>query len=115
MSNSLPLSTPHVGYNIIDCTQPPYSLPLSEGGGVWAARKDLLENKAWAGIVVHGNATQSWREAVEGGQTGYDPQGSVGVYYEGARYYQIVLLYLRPFVSPTSADSCFIFTRRAVW
>jgi hypothetical protein len=91
-SNSLPLSTPHVGYNIIDVSQ-------GYPNGVWDARDDVLKKKCWAAIVIHANATSSWRDAIQTGDAGYDPQGSVGIYYEGARYYQIVLLYLRPFVS----------------
>jgi hypothetical protein len=97
-SNSLPLSTPHVGYNIIDVSQ-------GYPNGVWDARDDVLKKKCWAAIVIHGNATSSWRDAIQSGDAGYDPQGSVGIYYEGARYYQIVLLYLRPFVSRLAHSS----------
>jgi len=102
--NSLPLSTPHVGYNIIDVSTISSEYP----DGVWSARDDVLKKKCWAAIVIHSNATASWRNALENGQQGYDSQGSVGIYYEGARYYQIVLLYLRPFVSshPGGSGAC---------
>jgi hypothetical protein len=90
-SNSLPMSTPHVGYRVVDTT----GLSLQD------AKDDILHEKAWAAIVIHANATTSWRNAVQQGDTGYSEltQGTVGIYYEGARYYQVLLLYLRPFVS----------------
>ena len=90
---SLPISisTPHVGYRIIDVS----GLGLTERD----ALDDVLNQRCWAAIVIHGNSTASWRAGVEAGET-HEAQGSMGIYYEGARYYQVLLLYLRPFVSP---------------
>ena len=94
---SLPISisTPHVGYRIIDVST------LTEQDAI----DDVLNQRCWAAIVIHGNATSSWRDGVEGGVE-HEAQGSMGIYYEGARYYQVLLLYLRPFVSVACGRRC---------
>jgi hypothetical protein len=89
---------PHLGYRVIHVTQSPYSDLGTQG-----AIDDVLRKRCWAAIVIHSNATTAWRNAVQAGDAEYDPQGTVGIYYMGARYYQIVLLYLRPFVSSSSS------------
>lgn len=96
-SNAMPSTSPHLGFNLVDVSSYPSDYPTAYG--TEAAIDDVLHKRCWAAIVVHGNATAAWRNAVENGDGSYDPTGAVGIYYSGARFYQIILLYLRPFVS----------------
>lgn len=48
--------------------------------------------------MVYPNCTSTWTTAVQNGLANYDPTGCVGVFYSGARYYQVTLLYLAPFM-----------------
>lgn len=91
-SNSMSTSSAHLGYVIRDAADYP--------NGVYDAMREVTNKDCWGAIVVNANATSAWRAAVENGDAGYDPSGSVGVFYQGARYYQIILLYLAPFVGP---------------
>lgn len=86
------ISTAHLGYVIRDASSYPR--------GVYDAMDEVTNKDCWGAIVVNANATSAWRAAVESGDGSYDPSGAVGVFYQGARYYQIILLYLAPFVSP---------------
>lgn len=85
------ISTAHLGYVIRDAADYPR--------GVYDAMEEVTNKDCWGAIVVNANATSAWRAAVQNGDASYDPSGSVGVFYQGARYYQIILLYLAPFVS----------------
>lgn len=93
MSTKL-ISTAHLGYVIRDAADYPR--------GVYDAMDEVTNKDCWGAIVVNANATSAWRAAVQAGDAAYDPSGSVGVFYQGARYYQIILLYLAPFVSSLS-------------
>lgn len=85
------ISTAHLGYVIRDAADYPR--------GVYDAMDEVTNKDCWGAIVVNANATSAWRAALESGDASYDPSGAVGVFYQGARYYQIILLYLAPFVS----------------
>ncbi|KAJ9117408.1 hypothetical protein QFC24_006504 [Naganishia onofrii] len=93
MSTKL-ISTAHLGYVIRDAADYPR--------GVYDAMDEVTNKDCWGAIVVNANATSAWRAAVQAGDAAYEPSGSVGVFYQGARYYQIILLYLAPFVSSLS-------------
>ncbi len=83
-SNAKPISMTHLGFDIRDTSLYP--------NGVYDAINDVENNKCWAAVVIHANATRNWREAVEGNATAleeYDPTGSVGIYYMGSRFYQV--------------------------
>ncbi|KAI5449661.1 hypothetical protein NCC49_004122 [Naganishia albida] len=84
------ISTAHLGYVIRDAADYPR--------GVYDAMDEVTNKDCWGAIVVNANATSAWRAAVESGDASYDPSGAVGVFYQGARYYQIILLYLAPFM-----------------
>lgn len=49
-------------------------------------------------VVVYPNCTSTWTTALQNGLANYDPTGCVGIFYSGARYYQVSLLYLAPFM-----------------
>jgi hypothetical protein len=49
-------------------------------------------------IVVYPNCTSTWRTSLQNGLADYDPTGCVGIFYSGARFYQVSLLYLAPFM-----------------
>lgn len=85
------IETAHLGYVVRDAADYPR--------GVYDAMDEVTNKDCWGAIVVNANATSAWRAAVESGDASYDPSGSVGIFYQGARYYQIILLYLAPFVS----------------
>lgn len=90
MSTKL-IETAHLGFVIRDAADYPR--------GVYDAMNEVTNKDCWGAIVVNANATSAWRAAVENGDALYDPSGAVGIFYQGARYYQIILLYLVPFVS----------------
>lgn len=90
-SNAMPSSEAHLGYVIRDAASYP--------NGIYDAMHEVEVQKCWGTIVINANATTAWRDAVENGVATYDPQGSVALLYQGARFYSIILLYLVPFVS----------------
>lgn len=79
---------PHLTYQVV----PPAHFP----GGPSQVMEAVGHNEAWGAVVINGNATTAWRSAIENGDAAYDPTGSVGVYFSGAHFYQIVLLYVAP-------------------
>lgn len=48
---------------------------------------------------MYPNCTSTWRTALENGIEDYDPTGCVGIFYSGARFYQVTLLYLAPYMT----------------
>lgn len=48
--------------------------------------------------MIHQNATSLWNQAITTGNSTYDPSGSVSLYFSAARFYQVVLLYIVPFL-----------------
>lgn len=48
--------------------------------------------------MVYPNCTSTWTTAIQNGLASYDPTGCVGIFYSGARYYQVSLLYLAPYM-----------------
>lgn len=82
---------PHLTYDIVDPSRYP--------GGPEQVMDAVGKSGPWGAVVVHANATSAWRNAVTTGNPSYDPSGSVGVYYSGARFYQIVLLFVVAFMN----------------
>jgi len=56
-------------------------------------------NEAWGAVVIYPNATTAWRNAIETGNSSYDPTGCVGIFFSGAHFYQVVLIYLVPILT----------------
>ncbi len=76
--------------------------PSAYPNGLEDVRNSVVTGECWGAIVVNANATSAWRSAVESGDGTYDPQGSIGIFYSGAKFYQIILLYLVPLVGGRS-------------
>lgn len=85
--NSLPIEMPHFTYII----RSPGDYP----NGLEDVRREVLGQECWAAVVINTNATSAWREALESGDATYSPSGAVGIYFQSARFYQVVLLYIQ--------------------
>ncbi|BGP15152.1 hypothetical protein JCM10213_000723 [Rhodosporidiobolus nylandii] len=63
---------------------------------------EVIEEKAWAAVVINANATTSWQAAMDG--TGgllngeWSPQGAISIMISGARWFQVTLEYLNPYL-----------------
>jgi hypothetical protein len=84
--NSL-TTTPHFTYVIRSASDYP--------NGLEDVRREVLGQECWAAVVVNANATSAWRTAIESGDASYSPNGAVGIYFQSARFYQVVLLYVQ--------------------
>lgn len=71
---------------------------LGRYGNITLGQPSAPELIASIALVVYPNCTSSWRTAVQNGLADYDPTGCLGIFYSGARYYQVTLLYLAPFM-----------------
>ncbi|WVW80760.1 hypothetical protein I302_102746 [Kwoniella bestiolae CBS 10118] len=91
-----PPSIVHLGYEIKD--------PANYPNGLEDVRRSVLAQECWAAIVVNANASTAWTEALQNGDATYDPTGSIGIYYMGARFYQVVLLYFDSLISRDLAN-----------
>jgi len=90
MTNSMPIDATRLGYDIQDASQYP--------GGPEQAKEDVGYSRHWGAIIAYPNSTSVWREALATGDASYDPSGCVGIFFSGARFYQITLLYLDKFM-----------------
>lgn len=88
---NLPTTTPHLGWEVRSASDYP--------NGLDDVRREVLHQESWATVVVNANATSAWREAIRNGDAGYDPSGAIGIYYMGARFYQVQYLYTEALVS----------------
>lgn len=82
---------PHLGFDIRDASSYPR--------GVDQVKEDVGFSRYWGAIVVYPNCTSTWTSSLQNGNASYDPTGCMGVFYSGARFYQITLLYLAPFMA----------------
>ncbi|OCF36034.1 hypothetical protein I316_02530 [Kwoniella heveanensis BCC8398] len=90
---SLPSSVVHLGYEVKD--------PANYPNGLDDVRRSVIAQDCWAAIVVNANASTAWTNALTSGDASYDPTGAIGIYYAGARFYQVVLLYFNAIISET--------------
>lgn len=88
---NLPASMPHLGWQVRQASDYP--------NGLEDVRQEVLHQKSWATVVVNANATSAWRNAIRNGDANYDPNGAIGIYYMGARFYQVQYLYTEALVS----------------
>jgi hypothetical protein len=91
MQNSLPIEMPHFTYIIRSASDYP--------NGLEDVEREVLGQECWAAVVVNANATTAWRTALENGNADYAPNGAIGIYFQSARFYQVVLLYIQQTVS----------------
>ncbi|GAA5897088.1 hypothetical protein JCM6882_001787 [Rhodosporidiobolus microsporus] len=72
------------------------------GKGTAEIAQEIIEERAWAAIVINANATTAFQAAISGtgglleGQ--YSPEGAISIFTSGARWYQVTLEYLIPFL-----------------
>ena len=83
-------SVPHLGYEVHSASEYP--------NGLADVEYDVMSQGCWAAVVINANATTAWRNAVQNGDTSYDPNGAIGIYYQSARFYQVILLYIEAIV-----------------
>ena len=81
---------PHLTYQVKDSDRFP--------GGPREVMEMIGHNAFWGAVVIHQNATSLWNQAITTGNSTYDPSGSVSLYFSAARFYQVVLLYIVPFL-----------------
>jgi hypothetical protein len=91
---SLPSSVTHLGWEVRSASNYP--------NGLADVQREVLHQECWAFVVVNANATSAWRTAVRNGDGSYDPNGAIGIYYMGARFYQVQYLYTESLVSTQS-------------
>lgn len=91
MQNSLPVETPHFTYIIRQASDYP--------NGLQDVEREVVGQECWAAVVINANATTAWRNALENGDSTYSPTGAIGIYFQSARFYQVVLLYIQQTVS----------------
>lgn len=48
----------------------------------------IVNEAAWAAVVINSNATAAWQQAVAGGVTMYDGRGAISVVITSARFFQ---------------------------
>lgn len=87
---SLPSSTTHLGWSIRDTSDYP--------NGLEDVRNNVLSQRSWATVVINSNATTAWRNAINNGDSSYDPNGAITIYIQTARFYQVSLLYIEAIV-----------------
>ncbi|KAK4701153.1 hypothetical protein P7C70_g5087, partial [Phenoliferia sp. Uapishka_3] len=59
----------------------------------------IVNEHAWAAVIINSNATSAWQAAVQGSVSTYDPNGAISVVVASARFYQVILEYLLPFLA----------------
>ncbi|WVQ63400.1 uncharacterized protein L199_001553 [Kwoniella botswanensis] len=91
-----PPSVVHLGYEIKD--------PSNYPNGLEDVRRSIVAQECWAAIVVNANASSGWTDALQNGDASYDPTGAIGIYYSGARFYQVVLLYFDSLITRDLAN-----------
>lgn len=69
-------SGPHLTYFNISPSEFP--------GGPDQVMESVGHNFAWGAVVIYPNATTAWRNAIETGNSSYDPTGCVGIYFSAA-------------------------------
>lgn len=99
-------SGPHLTYEIVDPT-------TKYPGGYEQVMEAVRHSGPWGAVVIFGNATTAWTDAVQNGVATYDPTGSVGIYFAGARFYQVVLLFLSSLLSENVHDGVYAASQAA--
>lgn len=92
MQSSLPVTTPHFTYIVRQASDYP--------NGLDDVQREVLGQECWAAVVIYANATTAWRDALSSGDASYSPNGAIGIYFQSARFYQVVLLYIQQTVRP---------------
>lgn len=79
---------PHLGFETVP--------PSHFGNDPLNVRQEVFDQKAWAAIVINANATALLQEAVETGNTSYDPLGACQMYWVEARDQDTIHAHVAP-------------------
>ena len=82
---------PHLGYITIP--------PSAYNNDPMQVRQAIYDQQAWAAIVINSNATTMLRQAVEQGNSSYDPLGACQIVYVEARDQDTMYDYVLPQIS----------------
>jgi len=85
---------PHLGFII----RPASDFP----NGVDDVKEAVGYSHYWGAVIAYPNCTSTWQSSLAAGNASYDPTGCIGVFYSGARFYQVTLLYLSPLMKTFS-------------
>ena len=80
--------SPHLGYVTMD--------PAAFGNDPMNVRREVYDFKAYAAIVINANATALLRQAVETGNSSYDPLGACQIIWVEARDQETIYDYVLP-------------------
>lgn len=69
-----------------------------------AVRQAIYDEKAWAAVIINANATALLQDAVQNGNSSYDPKGSAQVIYVEARDDTTVDTYMLPLIEEFEQD-----------
>ncbi|MCJ1472354.1 hypothetical protein MMC13_001001 [Lambiella insularis] len=97
MTNSMP----HLGY----ITVPPSAYNFDP----LAVRQAVYDEEAWAAIIVNPNATSLLRQAVEQGNSSFDPLGTCQIIYTSARDQDSYYDYIMPQISMLQVQATSMF------
>jgi hypothetical protein len=77
-----------------------------------AVRLAVHEERHWGAIIINSNATALLRQAVENGNTSYDPFGAGAIVVNQARDIEAYNQYITPVLTRLAADISFAFGRQ---
>ena len=86
---------PHLGYQTVP--------PAHFANDPMNVRQEIFDQKAWAAIVINANATALLREAVDVGNSTYDPLGACQVYWVEARDQDTIHAHIAPEIQSLAA------------
>ena len=88
IDNILKSPHPHLGYDIRN--------PADFEYDIMRVREGVYDFKAWAAVIINANATTLLNEAIEQGNSSYDPYGAVQIISVSARDVTTVSTYITP-------------------
>jgi len=89
-------ATPHLGYITVP--------PSAYNNDALQVREAVYSNQAWAAIVINSNATTLLRQAVEQGNSSYDPMGAMQLIYQDSRDQDTYYDYILPMISSLQTE-----------
>lgn len=87
---------PHLGYQTVPASHFEND-PLN-------VRQEVFDQKAWAAIVINANATALLQQAVQMGNTSYDPLGACQIYWVEARDQDTIHAHVAPEIQSLAAS-----------
>ncbi|KAL8280092.1 hypothetical protein RQP46_007422 [Phenoliferia psychrophenolica] len=101
-SSATPLLGPIVARSLIESMKAPVHFTIrtmnTTGVTLDSVSDRIVNEKAWAAIVINANATAAWTAASSGVASTYQGDGAISVVVASARFFQVILEYLLPFI-----------------